>query len=362
MRHEKMNKRFWTWPIAIYLFLGGLGGGTLFMSGILYFFLNIKYSLGFTILLGIVMLALGCLLLIFELGQPKLFVRAFIAKTAIIKWGAVLLTIAMIAAIVWWTYYWPVEWNLFWYSWDWLEPAAIIVAMVASMGLMIYTGVLLSSLKAKPFWNTPILPVIFTVSAMSTGTAMVALCSAGSPIDFWMILTLESSANNVLAGELGLTGDELSMIGSMFASSAEAYLESEVEYTVSFMHMLDTLLVIVELVVLLLFVVMQYSSNEITAKNVARRWLVGETKFTFWGGMIVCGLLIPLVSYLSGLHMLTEYMAPVLVLLGGLLLRFLFVYNNDRREIPGTAAYYDRLPSKDSLILHPYWEKTGKPY
>ncbi len=342
MRQAKMNKRFWTWPIAIYLFLGGLGGGTLFMSGILYF-LGVRLTLGFGIIVGVAMLALGCLLLIFELGQPKLFIRAFVAKTAIIKWGAVLLAIAMVAGIVWWAFYWPYDWNLFWYSWTGLMEAAIVICMVSSMGLMIYTGILLSSMKSKPFWNTPAVPVIFTISAMSTGTALVSLCTAGSPIDFWMFQTLETMVSSL--GSYGIL-----------------YAGMEISYITSVMHFIDIILVIVELIVLLLFTVMQYSSSEVTAKQVARRWLIGETKWVFWIGMIVIGLVVPLAIYLIGEHTLSAYVAPILVLCGGLLLRFLFVYNNDRREIPGTALYYDKLPDKNSAILHPYWEKTGKPY
>lgn len=335
MSHAKMNKRFWTWPIAIYLFLGGLGGGTLFMSGIFYF-LGAPSCLGFGVFVGIVMLVLGCLLLIFELGQPKLFVRAFLAKTAIIKWGAVLLSVAMVFALVWWVFYWPAEWNMFWYGWGFLCNAAVAICMVASMGLMIYTGILLSSMKAKPFWNTPAVPILFTISAMSTGCALTALCLVGSPIDFWMFQTLD-------------------MTNFMI------FIEYQVVLT--YLHTIDIILVIAEMIVLILFTVMQYSSNEVTAKAVARRWLVGNTSVLFWGGMVIIGLAVPLLCYLFGGHgILSLYVAPILVLCGGLLLRFLFVYNNDRREIPGSLRYYEDLPGKDSAILHPYWEKTGKPF
>ncbi len=335
MSHAKMNKRFWTWPIAIYLFLGGLGGGTLFMSGVFYF-MGAGEVISFGIIVGIVMLVLGCLLLIFELGQPILFPRAFVAKTAIIKWGAVLLSIAMIFGLIWWVFYWPAEWDMFWYGWTELQMFSAGVCMVASMGLMIYTGILLSSLKAKPFWNTPALPILFTISALSTGCALTALCLMGSPIDFWMFQTTDFT-NYV----------------------------NLIEYSVilTYLHIIDTILVVVEIIVLLLFTIMQYSSNEVTAKQVASRWLIGNTAPLFWGGMIVVGLLIPLLCYLYGGHgVLSTYVAPILVLCGGLLLRFMFVYNNDRREIPGSYFYYEKLPSKDSAILNPYWEKTGKPY
>lgn len=36
------------------------------------------------------------------------------------------------------------------------------VAGVAGFGIMVYTGVMLSTLKAHAFWATPALPVLFT--------------------------------------------------------------------------------------------------------------------------------------------------------------------------------------------------------
>ena len=357
-KNTKMNTRFWTWPIAIYLFLGGLGGGTIFMSGIFFFMglpnINamvdyygavapeaVLYStgapVGFGIFVGIVCLALGCLLLIFELGQPRLFVRAFITKTAIIKWGAVLLSVAMIFALVWWViFFWPPQWGLFWYEWVNIGVVCAGIAMVASMGLMVYTGVLLSSMKARPFWNTPAVPILFTVSALSTGCALLSVCLQGCPLEFWMFAPY--AENELIPMIIGF---------------------SPYEYVYEMLHLVDTILVVAEIIILLLFTIMQYSSSELGAKRVARRWISGETKVVFWGGMIVCGLLIPLCCYLVGGEILAGIVAPILALLGGLLLRFLFVYNNDRRGIPGETKYFDRLPDKDDPIFSPYWEGNG---
>ena len=52
-----------------------------------------------------------------------------------------------------------------------VRPIMLGVAGVAGFGIMVYTGVMLSTLKAHAFWATPALPVLFTVSALSTACA-----------------------------------------------------------------------------------------------------------------------------------------------------------------------------------------------
>ena len=46
-----------------------------------------------------------------------------------------------------------------------------------SIGVGIYTGVLLGVLTARPFWNNPMLPMLFLISAMMTGSA--SICFVG---------------------------------------------------------------------------------------------------------------------------------------------------------------------------------------
>ncbi len=53
-----------------------------------------------------------------------------------------------------------------------------------SVGVGVYTGVLLGVLTARPFWNNPMLPMLFLISAMMTGSA--AICFIGCFIKgFW---------------------------------------------------------------------------------------------------------------------------------------------------------------------------------
>ncbi len=311
-------KHYWTWPIASYLFLGGLGGGMLFLAGVFHLILGFAGApLTLGVIVGIVALGFGCMLLVFELGQPKVFLRVFTSATAIIKWGAVILSIAMIAALLYVIFYLPVEWNLPWMQWGiaGIADPMLAVAMVLGFCVCVYTGVLLSSLKSKPFWNTPALPVLFTVSALSTAAALHSLLICGWPCP----LTLYNAISGIEQHEL--------------------------------LHSLDLVLMVAEILTLMIYVVLMYASSNVTSKAVARRWLSGKTAGLFWGGMIAGGLVIPFLFYLTG-GLASTVIAPVMVLLGGLLLRFLVIFADDRRHIPGEDQFYARLPKGDEKFLH----------
>lgn len=321
-------KRYWTWPIACYLFLGGLGGGALACAAILELLVSPTISLGpvlaFGVFIAVAALTIGTGLLVFELGQPKVFLRAFVTKTAIIKWGAVMLSVAMVFGVLYVTCFLSFLGFLPWYGSIVFADFALAVAGIIGTGLMIYTGVLLSTLKAKPFWNTPALPILFTVSALSTGSALLASCVGVWPLPAaW----LAEGAGSALAFQM--IGEEL----------------------VHMLHLLDAVLIIVEIIVLLIFVILQRAAGNETAKIHAQRWLTGSMAGLFWGGMVLGGLVVPFLLYQVG-GVFASAIAPVLVLAGGLLLRFMIVFSDERRTIPGEREFYRYLPKGDEQFLH----------
>ena len=192
-----------------------------------------------------------------------------------------------------------------------LKPAAdffLIVAGFFGLCIMMYTGIMLSTLKAHAFWATPALPVLFTISAISTGCAAIVLSIGGWPA----AMTLES----------------------LFVS----------EIVLEILHVVDIVLVIAELIVLLTMVLSFAGAGNETAKAAARRWVKGSYAGLFWVGMVGLGLVVPLVMYIGGGHSAAATLvAPILVLCGGCLLRFMVVNTDDRAEIPGENRYYNRL-------------------
>lgn len=324
-----MRHHYWEAPIVIYLFLGGLGGGIMFLSAVFDFFIipGVPELFAWPMFIALAALAVGCFFLVFELGQPLVFWRVFTTATAIIKWGATLLTFALIGGFLWWVSFLP---------WEWISGLAgilaggrgvfLAIAGIAGFGIMVYTGVMLSTLKAHSFWATPALPVLFTISATSTACAAMALGLGGWPVEFSLV-----------------------------------YVVAE-EIIHAILHIVDIVLVCAEITVLLIMVLSFLGAGNQTAKAVALRWVKGKTAPLFWIGMMGFGLVIPLFLYIGGGDSAASgVVAPILVLCGGLLLRYLCVYSDERAEIPGESRYYQRLPKNDAPFVTK-WENGDNLY
>jgi protein NrfD len=298
----------WGWPIASYLFLGGLGGGMIVVAGLadLAFDRGEFFSIG-SLIAGIA-IAIGSGLLIFELGRPFQFWRVLSRQKAIMTAGAWMLSFTIVTCLIYFSF-WP-DFS----PWRQLVGARHLAAgtnIVLGVGVCIYTGILLGSLRARAFWNTPILPVLFLISGISTGVAAQSLFAGSWP-------------SHVTAGELG---------------AVHAALRS-----------CDLALLIFELILVFVYIgMMCFSAGPVTAR-IARQWLTGPKKWPFWGGLVGLGLVLPIVLY--GLSSGAGGEAPPLVvLIGGVVLRFLVVYSDERAQLPGESEYYARLPGPDAPFL-----------
>ena len=237
-----MKHHYWEPPIALYLFLGGLAGGILFLAAIFNSFVIPGHAEIFAlpVLVSLACVALGCVFLIVDLGQPGVFWRVWTTAKSIIKWGATFLVIAAVFALLFFLAFIGDAWPVFAGMSAFLKPAAdffLIVAGFFGLCIMMYTGIMLSTLKAHAFWATPALPVLFTISAISTGCAAIVLSIGGWP----MVGTLEN----------------------LFAAVA----------VVEVLHVIDIVLVVAELIVLLTMVLSFLGAGNETAMAAARRWV-----------------------------------------------------------------------------------------
>jgi len=166
----------WGWLIAVYLFLGGVGGGAYTIAAI-NGFMESSPVLSTTVGLWIAFPALliGTLFLIADLGSPTRAILAGVKPgTSWIARGTWIISIFMILSFL----------HLVLHQFtnvgetsggsgliDFIAGAGIVFAI----GTMAYTGILLGASKGIPFWRSGIVPVLFVVSATVTGHFAIML-------------------------------------------------------------------------------------------------------------------------------------------------------------------------------------------
>jgi formate-dependent nitrite reductase membrane component NrfD len=169
-------QREWGWLIAVYLFLGGVGGGAYTIAAI-NSFLGADLGLSTTIGLWIAFPALliGSIFLIADLGSPG---RAFLAGmkpgTSWIARGTWIISVFMVLSFLHLVLRQFTEVGA-------TEGGGTIIDVIAvagivfAIGTMAYTGILLSASKGIPFWRSGVVPVVFVISALVTGHFAIML-------------------------------------------------------------------------------------------------------------------------------------------------------------------------------------------
>ena len=166
--------------IVCYLFLGGCGAGLLFVSSIasVAFYASGRRTAFSTLvfanaknrctLMGLALLIISALCLVGDLGRPERIIYLVLQpRWSVITFGAYalasLIFVCGAQAVL----------AVFDFSWvkGTLKRGLEIACAVLSLPVMVYTGVFLQSLDAVVLWATPLLPVLFTLSALSTGLA-----------------------------------------------------------------------------------------------------------------------------------------------------------------------------------------------
>lgn len=178
----------WHWPIALYLFLGGLAAGILFFAA--YYTIRgreneFPSAVKRAPVLVPIALIVGLLALIIDLKNPSqvfhLFMTIKIASP--LSWGAWTLMAVTPLSIIWVASFmkdlipgWDWKWGLL----NRMEAlivkyrkALAWVMIVLAVILGVYTGILLSAFNARPLWNTALLGPLFLVSGLSTGAAAI---------------------------------------------------------------------------------------------------------------------------------------------------------------------------------------------
>ena len=282
----------WGWLIALYFFFGGLAGGSYFLASLIDLFGRSEdrplSHLGYYIPFPCVILSR--LLLTLDLQRPERFWHMLIESNTYrpmfkywspISIGSWALLIFGIFALVSFLGALADAERIPWAAWRKVHPPSLLGRFIAAIGGIFgfyvagYTGVLLS-VTNRPIWSdTPLLGMLFIVSAASISAAL-------------MILLAEKSRYTMP----GLQD----------------------------LHRVDVWVIVLEFIVLIALM--------ISLGPVLRAWL------SAWGllllvGVIIVGMLLPLAlswrtQWLGDWNMKTT---AALILLGGFLLRVVIVFS-----------------------------------
>lgn len=166
----------WGWLIAVYLFLGGVGGGAYTIAAINSFLgesLELSTSVGLWI--AFPSLLIGSLFLLADLGSPSRAVLAGMKpKTSWIARGTWIISLFMVFSFLHLVlHHFTAYGNT--------AGGATIINIIAvagtlmAIGTMAYTGILLGASKGIPFWRSGVVPVVFVISAIVTGHFAIML-------------------------------------------------------------------------------------------------------------------------------------------------------------------------------------------
>lgn len=188
--------------------------------------------------------------------------------------------------------------------WIWPFPGAIenargtiaVLGAVFAFLTVIYTGLLLGYSQPIALWHTALLPVLFFVSAMSTGILVI-----------------------MLFGQfLGVAASQLTLLANV-----------------------DMFVEIFELFVLIVFLYNAYRTIE--SRFSAKRILAGPVAPIFWLGVIACGLVIPFFLEMLGGHGAAAILAALLGLFGGLCLRYTVLAGGTLTQINVAGFEFARI-------------------
>ena len=214
----------WEWPIAAYLFIGGLAAGLMIFAGVLGRRRDVfRRSIGFADRWTPLVLVAGLLLLWVDLANRWNVWRLYLTfrVSSAMSWGSWILAVAVIVSVV--------RFGLHAFELErapdrlrrplaalrrWGERSGRVLDLVTiavGVGVGLYTGVLLSSISARPLWDSSLLAPLFLVSGTAAGGAL-------------LLAAADADTRHALApASIALGGVELALLAAyLFTTGARA--------------------------------------------------------------------------------------------------------------------------------------------
>lgn len=162
----------WDALIATYLFLAGLGAGAFALGALSNWAKQPAPTMKkIAFVVGPVAVAVGTLLLVVDahagFNNPLRFFLLISNLNSVMAWGVIILSAFLVVSII----------DLVVLLAKKSTPKALdVIGLVLALCVAAYTGVLLGDANvAFPLWNMAVLPILFVVSAASTGFAAVLI-------------------------------------------------------------------------------------------------------------------------------------------------------------------------------------------
>ena len=253
---EPKTQNVWGNQHATWFTFMGVGGG-LFINRMLFGIeLGRFWGMSWADILSLVLIGVGGLILIADLGKPFRLLRALLnPRTSWISVGAIADFLFMGLAGLWTLADLEIPGSIALTGLPWHGDGSLgmifqVVAALAAVVVIVYPGLVLASSPSIPFWNSTLIPIQFLVNGFASGFAFGLLYSAvASP----------AVAGDTFQGWLALTAGLLVM--SVFLQIA---------------HLLNG----------------QYT--HIAGKVAVRRLLSGNLQLAYLGGVLAVGLVVPL--------------------------------------------------------------------
>ncbi len=287
----------WGIPLVIDLFTAAMGAGAFMLAVMADLSGRAKYRTTSTVgaLIAPWPAIAGVALLVIDLGKPLRFWEMMLRRGPGLLWlkspylmfnptstmsiGTWVLTIFIYASF---GYIALTILSYFWEKLALLRKLMGLAGLPFAMAVTIYTGVLLAA-SPNPLWNNAMLPVLFVVSALVTGSAAVIACMA-----VLRILDLIEPAEMAAVPRL---------------------------------EKMMSVILVVNLLVALAFVGLGLGTAEM------RYAVGGGLGLLWWVGIIGLGMVVPLVAGLKGGEKQphVSLVLAALVLMGGLFLRYVIL-------------------------------------
>ena len=176
----------WGLMIVIYLFTAGLSAGAMITSNLAFLYGGREFELvsRWGAYLSPFPISLGLGVLVLDLGSPLNFYQLFLTLelSSPMSYGSwIILFFTMLSFV--YLYFWlPETYQRIGQTQQlglWKKRLAKLMP-VLSIAVASYTGLLLNA-AVRPIWNAPLLPILFLISALSTGVAAVIMISNLGP-------------------------------------------------------------------------------------------------------------------------------------------------------------------------------------